>query len=109
MFFLRTIFWLGLVVLLLPPAADGKTPAPRVSLLETVTATRALMADVSELCSRNEVACAVSRQTIDLVAGKMRTGAEIVAAIVGAGQADIERGSLTAEDLEPGWSMRSDG
>ncbi len=109
MFFLRTIFWLGLVIMLLPPASNGNTPAPRVTVLEAITATRALVADFATLCSRNETACAVSRETIELVAGKIRTGAEIAAAMVRAGRDDIDRGSLTGKDLEPGWSARGDG
>ncbi|MDH3195318.1 MAG: DUF5330 domain-containing protein [Hyphomicrobiales bacterium] len=109
MFFLRTFFWLGLVVLLLPPASDGNTPAPRVSLLETVSAWRALISDLGSICDRNEAACAIGRETIDLVAGKIRTGAGIAAAMVKTGQDSIDRGSLTGEDLEPGWSARGDG
>jgi hypothetical protein len=107
-FFLRSIFWLGLVVLLLPPASDGKTPAPRVNLYETVSATRALVSDLGAICSRNEAACAISRETIGLVASKIRTGAGIAAAMVKAGPDDADRGSLTGEDLEPGWSARGD-
>ena len=109
MFFLRTFFWLGLVVLLLPPASDGKTPAPRVSLFETVSASRALLSDLATICSRNEAACATSRETIDLVVGKIRTGADIAAAMVRAGPDGAHHGSLTGEDLEPGWSARGDG
>jgi hypothetical protein len=93
-FFLRTIFWLRLV---------------RVSLLETMAASRTLISDLGEICSRNETACAISRETIDLVAGKIRTGAGIAAAMVKTGQDGIDRGSLTGEDLEPGWSARGDG
>ena len=109
MFFLRTIFWLGLLILLLPPASDGTTPAPRVSIMETVAATRALLADVATVCSRNEAACTISRETMDVVAGKLKTGAGIAAAMVGLGQDEIDHGSLTAEDLDPGWSARGDG
>ncbi len=109
MFFLKSIFWLALVVLMLPAASDGKMPPPRVSLLETVSATRALVSDLAALCSRNEAACAVSRETIDLVAGKIKTGAAIAAAMVAATRDGDDRGSLTGEDLEPGWSARSDG
>ena len=109
MFFLKTIFWLGLVVLMLPPASDGKTPGHRVSLLESVSATRALISDLAGICSRNEAACAASRETIDLVADKIRTGAEIAAAMVKTDQDGIDRGSLTGEDLAHGWSALSDG
>ncbi len=118
MFILKSIFWLALVVLMLPAASDGKTPPPRVSLLETVSATRALVADLAGLCARNEAACAIRNETIDLIAGKIRTGAAIAAAMVSAAREgdDISaarqgenRGSLTNEDIKPGWSARSDG
>ena len=109
MFLLKSIFWLALVVLMLPAASDGKTPPPRVSLLETVVATRALLSDLGAICSRNQTACAINRETIDLVAGKIKTGAAIAAAMVSAARDGDDRGSLTSEDLEPGWSARSDG
>ena len=95
--------------MILPPASDGKTPAPRVSLRESVSATRALVSDLAALCSRNEAACAVSRETMDIVAGKIKTGAAIAAAMVAAGRDGGNRGSLTGEDLEPGWSAPSEG
>ena len=109
MFVLRTIFWLGLVVLLLPAASDGKTPAPRVSLFETVSASRAFISDLGEICSRNAAACAIGRETIDRVAGKIRTGAGIQAPMVKTGHDRIDRGSLTGEDLKPGWSAQGEG
>ena len=108
MFILRTIFWLGLVVLMLPPASDGKAPGHSVSLLESVSATRALISDLAGICRRNEAACAASRETIDLVADKIRTGAGIAAAMVKTSQNGVDRGSLTGEDLEHGWSAHSD-
>jgi hypothetical protein len=108
MFVLRSIFWLGTVVLLLPPAAGGE-PAPRVNLLHTAYAARALVEDVSGVCDRNPAACAASREAMVLLSRKLQTGAGIVVAGLKAGNAPgeppVDRGTLTTEDLEPVWSV----
>lgn len=107
MFILRSIFWLSTVVLLLPPAERGEPP-PRVNVIHTAYAARALIEDVSGVCERNPEACAASRDAMTLVGRKLQTGAEIVVAGIKAGEsanAAVDRGTLTKEDLEPGWSV----
>jgi hypothetical protein len=106
MFVLRTLFWLVLVVLLLPPASDGSSPAPRVSLLQAAYAGRILLQDVTGVCERRPEACATSREALALLTRKLETGADIVSAGIAAGQASLaaDHGTLTAADLEPGWA-----
>lgn len=108
MFILRSFFWLATVVVLLPPAESGE-PAPRVNLLHTAYAARAIMQDVSGVCERNPAACEASREAMTLLARKLQTGAGIVVAGLKAGEAPgvaaADRGTLTAADLEPGWSI----
>ena len=53
MFVLRSFFWLSTVVMLLPASPDGKEPPPRVSLIHTAYAARALVQDMSGVCERN--------------------------------------------------------
>ncbi len=109
MFVLRSLFWLSTVVLLLPPSQDGKEPAPRVSLLHTAYAARALVLDLSNVCERNPEACAASREALVLVAQKIETGAGIVSASIAASEgksaAKVDHGTLTEADLEPAWSV----
>jgi len=108
MFVLRSLFWLSTVVLLLPPSADGSSPAPRVSLLHTAYAARDLLKDLSNVCERNPDACAASREALALLARKVETGADIVSAgiAVGRGQAEtaVDHGTLTSGDLAIAWS-----
>jgi hypothetical protein len=109
---LRSLFWLSTIVLLLPPSEDGREPAPRVNLLHTAYAVRAIMQDVTGVCERNPEACAASRDALALLTRKIETGAGIVTASVKAGQevsspsiADADHGTLTPEDLEPNWAV----
>ena len=109
MFVLRSFFWLTTVVMLLPPSQDGREPAPRVNLIHTAYAARALLQDLSGVCERNPDACAVSAQALTLFVRKVETGAGIVSAGISASQRqadpNTDHGTLTTADLEPEWSL----
>lgn len=111
MFVLRSLFWLGTVVLLLPASPDNPELAPRVSLLHTAYAARVLLQDVSGVCERHPEACATSREALVLLTQKLETGAEIVSAGITAGKSAYDpaadHGTLTASDLELGWSAQT--
>jgi Family of unknown function (DUF5330) len=107
MFVLRSLFWLSAVVLLLPPSADGKDPAPRVSLIHTAYAARALLEDFSGICVRNPDACSASREALALLGRKIETGASVVSAGIAASHGQttqVDHGTLTASDLAIAWS-----
>lgn len=107
MFVLRSLFWLATLVMLLPPSADGQQPAPRLSVLQAAYAARVIAQDVTGVCERNPQACATSKEALVLLTRKLGTGVDIVAAGIDAGQAfsAADRGTLKAEDLEPGWAL----
>lgn len=109
MFFVRSLFWLTTLVVLLPPAGDGD-PAPRVNLMHAALATQVLIEDVTGVCDRNPEACATSREALALLGRKLETGADIVVAGIAAGRNEepavpADHGTLTAADLEPAWSI----
>ena len=111
MFITRAVFWLGTVVMLLPPSTEGEPP-PRVSLLHAAVAARALIADVGSVCQRNPQACETSGEAIRLVGRKLETGTDIVAAGVAAARSAEDEeplppgahGTLKSEDLRTGWA-----
>lgn len=122
MFIFRSLFWMGTLVMLLPPAADGSAPAPRTSFYEAALAARTLLADLSGMCERNPVACDISRDAVTVVGMKVATGAGVVVAGVSAGRSMVggdseaaataaamppvesaELGTLTPTDLQPAW------
>lgn len=103
MFLVRSIFWLGVVVMILPPAADG-SPPPRVSLLEAISAAQIFANDIAGTCERNPRACEIGNDTVTLVGKKARTGMEIVGSIISTDTHKAESGTLTDEDLLAKWS-----
>lgn len=102
MFIIRSVFWLTVVVLLLPPA--GEEPAPRVGLVQTALATRALVHDVLGVCERNAEACATGREAVGLLGRKLETGARMVGSAVGDRGGETQ-GNLTAADMATPWSL----
>ena len=108
MFFLRIIFWLGLVVMILPPASDG-SPPPRVSFMEALSAAQIFAKDLAGTCERNPMACEIGGDTVTLVGKKAKTGIEIVGSIMSSEDEPAEAqspdiGTLTERDLLTEWS-----
>ena len=110
-FLLRVFFWLGLVVLILPPASDG-TPPPRVSLVEAMSAAQIFARDFAGTCQRNPEACEIGSDTVTLVGKKAKTGIDIVGSIVSAESPETngrspDVGTLTEQDLLAEWSANA--
>lgn len=103
MFLFRSIFWLGVVVMILPPSTDG-TPPPRVSVLETLAATRAFARDIAMACERNPRACDVGGDTMTLLKLKAETGINIVGDALSLYRNSPKAGTLTDQDLLAEWA-----
>jgi hypothetical protein len=101
-FLIRSLFWLTIVVLLLPPSGDS--PPPRVGLYQTAFAARALVHDITGLCERNREACATTRNAAVLFTRKLQTGSEMVESAF-AGSSDEPHGNLSAADMAAPWLL----
>ncbi len=102
-FLFRTVFWLGVVVLLLPGDPNSGTDAPRVSAMQALLATRSAIADVSTFCDRNPQACATGSTAVQVFASKVRYGAELLSGYLNHGPNASDRGTLNTEDVQPAW------
>ncbi len=102
-FLFRTVFWLGVVVLLLPGDPNTGTDAPRVSALQALVATRSAIADFSTFCDRNPDTCATGSTAVQVLASKVRYGAELISGYLSHNQQASNHGTLKTEDLEPAW------
>jgi len=75
-FLLRLVFWLGLVLVLLP---RDKTPEseklPQISVSEAVQAATAAVSDVSQFCKRQPTACEVGGQAATVIGVRAQDGA----------------------------------
>jgi len=121
MFLLRTAFWMGLVLALLPTfgAKQATAPAPGFGATEAVTAASATFADMIQFCSRQPEACAAGAQFASAFGQRAEAGAKMLYEIVGqklgkadaadasgsvpTGEAKPSQHTLTSADLVPAW------
>jgi Family of unknown function (DUF5330) len=118
-FLLRLIFWLGLVLVLLP---REKTPEseklPQIGASEAVQAATAAMSDMGQFCKRQPAACEVGGQAATVIGVRAQEGAKKIYQIItdkrgdhtssidGIAAADPElapRDTLTDDDLAVQW------
>ncbi len=114
MFLIRTLFWLGLVIALIP--VDDKEAAARAEEAVPVDAGAAIVAaqqtvsDLGGFCGRNPTACDVGGRIATTMALKAQTGARIVYEFIDAQMAPAaEPGrptggdTLSGADRTPAW------
>ena len=106
MFLIRSVFWLGVVVMILPPASDG-SPPPRVSLFESLSAAQIFAEDIAGTCERNPKACEIGSDTVTLVGKKVKTGIDIVGSIISSDRGSPSSGTLTDKDLLTEWAAEA--
>jgi hypothetical protein len=85
MFILRTLFWLGVVILLLPTGksedqADSAalSQAPALSTGQALTAAYSTVNDLSGFCGRNPEACAVGAAAFAAAEEKAKSGVRMI-------------------------------
>ena len=124
-FLLRMVFWLGLVLVLLP---RDKTPEsgklPQIGASEAVSAATAAVSDMGQFCKRQPAACEVGGQAASVIGQRAQEGARKLYQIItdkkapdhtgstsGADDTDAfanvaaPRATLTADDLAVEWRV----
>jgi len=121
-FLLRMVFWVGLVLVLLP---RDKTPEsdklPKVGASEAVSAATAAVSDMSQFCKRQPAACEVGGQAATVIGQRAQAGARKLYQIItdkrspdhtgsigGVENADTlmaaaPRDTLTPDDMQVEW------
>jgi hypothetical protein len=120
MFLLRTAFWIGVVLALLPTFGP-KQSAPQaagVGATEAVTAASATFADMIQFCNRQPDACAAGAQFASAFGQRAQAGAKMLYEIVGeklakpdggadadapTGDVKLSQSTLTSADLALPW------
>jgi hypothetical protein len=94
-FLLRMVFWLGLVLVLLP---REKTPdsekLPQVGASEAVSAATAAVSDMSQFCKRQPAACEVGGQAATVIGHRAQEGARKLYQIITDKRAPDHTGSI---------------
>ena len=98
-FLLRMVFWLGLVLVLLP---RDKTPesdkAPQIGASEAVQAATAAVSDMSQFCKRQPAACEVGGQAATAIGQRAQEGARKLYQIITDKKAPDHTGSIGGVD-----------
>jgi len=131
-FLLRMAFWLGVVCVLLPSAGShSSAPEAQINAKEAVTVASAAVSDMRGFCDRQPNACAVGGKVASALGHKAEAGARTLYRFIVSQVGDItasipaksagttetaarttataaphstkDRGTLTAEDRQPGW------
>jgi hypothetical protein len=94
-FLLRMVFWLGLVLVLLP---REKTPEseklPQLGASEAVSAATAAVSDMSQFCKRQPAACEVGGQAATVIGARAQAGARKLYQIITDKRASDHTGSI---------------
>jgi hypothetical protein len=102
-FLLRMVFWLGLVLVLLP---RDRTPQsdklPQVGASEAVSAASAAVSDMSQFCKRQPAACEVGGQAATIITHRAQDGARKLYQIITDKRAPDHTGSIGGiENADP--------
>jgi hypothetical protein len=109
MFLIRAAFWLTVVIMFIPADPQSDAPAPRVTVIETMVAARAVVADLSNFCDRNPDVCVTGSAAFQIFAEKAQSGARMLYQYLdktfeeGGNPAADEQGTLTGDDRAPDW------
>jgi hypothetical protein len=116
MFLFRMLFWIVIVILILPaprPSDEGGETGSDVTVTRAVGAARATVSDMAGFCQRNSDVCETGRAVFSTFWAKARYGAQLLAEVVsGAGEGDDKtptdgaveaHDTLTPDDLVPAW------
>ncbi|GHB19646.1 hypothetical protein GCM10007094_04480 [Pseudovibrio japonicus] len=77
-FLLRTAFWIGLVLLLLPIGTGSDEDAPSIGIVQVYLAAQSTLQDLGGFCERNPNACEMGSSVVTLVGLKAKEAARLV-------------------------------
>jgi hypothetical protein len=96
-FLLRMMFWLGLVLVLLPiGAAQRSASTSEVSATEAISAASATVGDLRGFCSRQPEACTVGSQVATAIGYRAQAGAKVLYDALSEAMGPHETGSLAS-------------
>ena len=79
MFLLKTVFWLSVLILIIPAGKEASTvERGGISRTETLSAARNVWNDVSTFCERNQETCKTGSRLVAEFGDKARNGAKML-------------------------------
>ncbi|KZL20961.1 hypothetical protein PsAD2_00953 [Pseudovibrio axinellae] len=87
-FLLRTTFWVGLILLLLPIGTGSDDDTPTIGVVQVYLAAQSTIRDLSGFCGRNPNACEMGGSIIKLVGLKAKEAARLTYTYLNDGEND---------------------
>lgn len=101
MFFVRSIFWLSVVFVLLPVAPEDQHKIESISPFEAVGAAAAAVRDISGFCGRNPETCETGGKAAVALGYKAKYGAQQLLSSSGDQQDGENNSQLTEALVQP--------
>lgn len=76
-FIIRSIFWLSLVLLIIPFGGAGKGQDDAVSPVEALSAARGAIQDLTGMCARQPEVCETGKAALHTIGIRAREGAKL--------------------------------
>ena len=77
-FLVRMMFWLTVVLVLLPSGGSQSTPKVNMSALDAMSAAKATVTDMGSFCERQPDACSVGSQAAVAIGHRAQAGAKML-------------------------------
>jgi Family of unknown function (DUF5330) len=77
-FLVRMMFWLTVVLVLLPSSGSQSTPKVNMSAIDAMSAAKATVTDMGSFCERQPDACSVGSQAAVTIGHRARAGAKML-------------------------------
>ena len=107
-FLLRMMFWLGLVLVLLPSgSAQPNTSQPAIAASDALSAASATVGDLRGFCTRQPDACAAGSQVATAIGHRAQANAKMLYDFLNEALAARETGSLASGTPRTGGSAKA--
>lgn len=101
-FLIRSIFWLSLVLLLVPIGGGGDAETAQVGPLQALSAAREAVSDMVGICERKPDVCATGKAALQTIGVRARESARIAYEMIEdeapANQEPLTTGSIPAAE-----------
>lgn len=87
-FIIRSVFWLSLVLLLIPFGGQGEDGKTMVNPLQAMFAAKGAIEDLAGMCERRPDVCTVGAAAVHTIAVRAREGARMAYAALDGSDAD---------------------
>jgi len=100
-FLIKSVFWLSLVLLIIPIGGKNTDGTEAVSPIQAFFAAREAVGDIAGMCERKPEVCNVGRSAINTIGTRAKEGARIAVHMIGDEKPDMPADEVTGSIPTP--------